>query len=176
MKEAVQCIIGQYCKDFLVVLFVEYIFLLLSFFLDKKRSCWIYYICMNTKKCFTRRNILWYILYRPWQIHSKRQTLKVGGMCMGINVKCPKCGGAHVQLSNEASKHGCLWTILFGFCYLWWVIIKWMIGMCVFLFYDWWMAIIHVASGKGHVWQAKKWFSNRKKIYYCHDCGHNFRA
>lgn len=29
---------------------------------------------------------------------------------------------------------------------------------------------------KGHVWQCKKFFSNTKKIYYCHHCGYNFRA
>ena len=61
---------------------------------------------------------------------------------MGINRKCPRCGSTHVQLSDERSKHGCLWLILFGFFYLAWIIIKWIIGLMVFLLIDWWMAIL----------------------------------
>ena len=95
---------------------------------------------------------------------------------MAVNVKCPKCGDTRVQLSNEMSKHGCLWTFLFGIFYLFWIVIKWCIGLSIFAFYDWWMAIVHKSTGKGHVWQAKRWFSNRRRIYYCHNCGHNFRA
>lgn len=95
---------------------------------------------------------------------------------MAINVKCPKCGSTHVQLSNESSKHGCLWTILFGIYYIFWIMIKWIIGAMIFMCYDWWMAIIKAVTGKGHVCQSKKWFSASKKIYYCHNCGYNFRA
>lgn len=95
---------------------------------------------------------------------------------MAVNVKCPKCGDTHVQLSNEANKHGCLFTVLFGVYYLAWIAVKWMIGICVFMCYEWWMAIVHQLGGRGHVWQAKRWFSNRRRIYYCHHCGHNFRA
>lgn len=95
---------------------------------------------------------------------------------MGVNVKCPKCGDTRVQLSNESSKHGCLWAILFGIYYLCWIMIKWSIGLCIFICYDWWMAIVHKVNNKGHVWQSKKWFSGKKKIYYCHNCGYNFRA
>ena len=32
---------------------------------------------------------------------------------MAVNKKCPKCGSENVQLSNESSKHGCLFLILF---------------------------------------------------------------
>ena len=99
-----------------------------------------------------------------------------GGKILAINVKCPKCGSTKVQLSNELNKHGCLYLILFGWFYFFILIPKWVIGFILFLLFDWWMAIIHKIAGKGHVWQSKKWFSNRKKIYYCHDCGHNFRA
>ena len=95
---------------------------------------------------------------------------------MAINVKCPRCGSTRVQLSNEESKHGCFWFILFGFIYVFWIMIKWTIGLMIFCLYDCWAAIIHVCTGKGHVWQSKKWFSGRRKIYYCHDCGLNFRA
>lgn len=95
---------------------------------------------------------------------------------MSINVKCPKCGSNHVQLTNERSKHGCLWTILFGLYYLALVCVKWIIGICVLLFWDWWMAIIKAIMKKGYVWKYKGWFSSTKKTYYCHDCGYNFRA
>ena len=43
---------------------------------------------------------------------------------MAVNVKCPKCGSTKVQLSNEMSKHGCLWTVLFGIYYFMWIMIK----------------------------------------------------
>ena len=95
---------------------------------------------------------------------------------MSVNARCPKCGSTKVQLSNESSKHGCLWFILLGWFYLIWAIFKWMIGFMILCCYDWWMAIVKKASGKGHVWQSRRWFSNRRRIYFCHDCGHNFRA
>ncbi|MDD3094382.1 MAG: hypothetical protein PHY13_07165 [Clostridia bacterium] len=95
---------------------------------------------------------------------------------MAINRKCPKCGGMRVQMTNERSKHGCLFTILFGVYYLFLVLFKWIIGLCVFICYDWWMAIIKATSNKGHVWQSRKWFSGNKRAFYCHDCGYNFKA
>ena len=95
---------------------------------------------------------------------------------MSINLKCPKCGSIEVQLSNETNKHGCLWIVLFGVYYFIWIMLKWGIGMLIFIFYDWWMAIHKSRSGKGHVWQSIRWFSNKRKIYFCHHCGHNFRA
>lgn len=95
---------------------------------------------------------------------------------MSTNVKCPKCGSTHVQLSDESSKHGCLWTVLFGVYYIAWLLVRWTIGLCIFICWDWWMAIVKAAAHKGYVWQSKKWFSNRRRIYYCHDCGYNFRA
>ena len=70
---------------------------------------------------------------------------------MGINVRCPKCGDTRVQLSNEESKHGCLYFILFGWFYVIWVFIKWCIGLMVFCLYDWWMAIIKAVKKKGHI-------------------------
>ena len=95
---------------------------------------------------------------------------------MAINVKCPKCGGTKVQLSSESNKHGCIMTILFGVYYLIWAMFKWIIGLCILMFVDWWMAIVKKSQGKGYVWQSKRWFSNRRKVYFCHDCGYNFRA
>ena len=95
---------------------------------------------------------------------------------MAINVRCPKCGGTKVQLSDETRKRGCIYFILLGWVYLLWVMFKWMIGMMIFFCSDWWMAIVHKVAGKGHVWQSKRCFSGRSKIYFCHDCGYNFRA
>lgn len=95
---------------------------------------------------------------------------------MGLNQKCPKCGSTHVQLSNVESKHGCLWFILFGWIYWIWVLVKWMIGFMIILCFDWWMAIIKAVQKKGYVWKGKRWFSGRKKTYYCHDCSYNFKG
>lgn len=92
------------------------------------------------------------------------------------NMRCPACGNTNVQCSVERSKHGCLWFLLFGAWYLAWVICKWCIGLLVFILWDWWVAIIVSLSGKGYVWKSKGWFSGKKRIYYCHHCGHNFKG
>ncbi len=84
---------------------------------------------------------------------------------MAMNKKCPKCGSAHVQMSEEKSKHGCLFTILFGIYYIMLVMFKWMIGLLILICYDWWMAIIKAVRKKGFVWQSKKWFSGKKRTY-----------
>ncbi len=94
---------------------------------------------------------------------------------MGVNTKCPKCGSEKVQCSNERSKNGCFWFIIFGWWYVILLMFKWMIGFIVLLCWDWWMALVKKNSGKGYIWKSRKWFSGKKKIYYCHDCGHNFR-
>lgn len=96
---------------------------------------------------------------------------------MAVNRKCPKCGSNRVQLSNEESKKsGCMWWLLFGWWYWIWILLKWTIGTMIFCFYDSWMSIVAKSTGKGYVWQSKKWFSTRRQVYYCHDCGYNFRA
>lgn len=95
---------------------------------------------------------------------------------MSLNVKCPKCGSTSVQLSNVSSKHGCFWFILFGCYYLVWIFIKWMIGLMVLVCLDWWMAIVKAIMGKGYIWKCKRWFSGTKKVYYCHECGYNFKG
>ncbi|MBQ3054995.1 MAG: hypothetical protein IJC88_02715 [Oscillospiraceae bacterium] len=95
---------------------------------------------------------------------------------MALNPKCPNCGSGRVQLSNETSKHGCFWMLVFGIYYFMWIIIKWTIGLMILVYYDWWMAIIKACLGKGYVWQSGRWFSARKRVFYCHDCGYNFRG
>ncbi len=94
---------------------------------------------------------------------------------MGINFKCPECGSSHVQQFSSESDQHVLYLILFGLPYFVWLIIRWGIGFCVLLCWDSWMAIVHMMRGKSHVWQSKKCFFNRRRIYFCHDCGHNFR-
>ncbi|MBE6577718.1 MAG: hypothetical protein E7653_06230 [Ruminococcaceae bacterium] len=95
---------------------------------------------------------------------------------MGLNRKCPKCGSEKVQLSDTTKKHGCLWFILLGWIYILWMFFKWMIGFMVLICLDWWMAIIKKSQNKGYVWKSKRWFSGKTQYYYCHDCGHNFKA
>ena len=95
---------------------------------------------------------------------------------MGVNRKCPKCGSNHVMMVSDKSKHGCLWTILFGIYYIAWLLCKWCVGLMVFLCYDWWMFAIKKIQKKGHVWQCRKWFAMSKQVYYCHDCGYQFKA
>ena len=53
---------------------------------------------------------------------------------------------------------------------------KWIVGCFILTFVDWWMAIVSKIQGKGYVWKSKRWFTGRKRIYYCHDCGHNFNG
>ena len=97
-----------------------------------------------------------------------------GKMIMGANHRCPRCGSNHVQLTQESNKHGCLWTLIFGIYYIVWYLVRLHIAFALFCFYDWWMAIIRKIQGRGHVWQSKRWASNRRRIYFCHNCGHNF--
>ena len=95
---------------------------------------------------------------------------------MALNRKCPKCGSEKVQLSDNTKKHGCLWLMLLGWIYIFWLMFKWMIGFMILIYFDWWMAIIKGVQNKGYVWQSKKWFTGNRKYYYCHDCGYNFKA
>ena len=95
---------------------------------------------------------------------------------MGINRRCPKCGSNQCELTLEANRHGCLFTILFGVWYIALVLIKWFIGFFFLIYYDWWMAIIKAFLHKQHVWKCRDWFSFYKRTYYCHDCGYNFRG
>lgn len=97
---------------------------------------------------------------------------------MGVNRKCPKCGSNKVQLSSQKSKMGwgCLGAILFGVFYFMHIMIKWMIGFVVFIIWDWYMYLIKAVQRKGYVWQSKKWFSGKKQVFFCHDCGYSFNA
>lgn len=98
------------------------------------------------------------------------------GESMGLDIKCPKCGSTRVQLSEERGKHGCLYFILFGSLYIIYLIFKWTVAFCILILFDWWIAIIKAIMGKGYVWKSLSLFSSRRKLYYCHSCGHNFRA
>lgn len=95
---------------------------------------------------------------------------------MPLNPKCPKCGSTRVQLSHVESHPGCLWFLLLGWIYLLWVWMKWCVGILIFFYLDWWLAILQKVRGKGYIWKSKRWFCGRTKLYYCHDCSHNFRG
>lgn len=95
---------------------------------------------------------------------------------MEMNQKCPRCGSTHVQLSDVGSKHGCFWFLMFGWLYIIWIPIKWCIGLTVLICFDWWMALIKKHQNKGYVWKCKRWFSGKRKVYYCHDCSYNFKG
>lgn len=95
---------------------------------------------------------------------------------MSINKKCPKCGSNKVQLVNERSKHGFLWFVLFGLFWCGWWLCKAMFAFMVFIFFDWWYAIIKKNQGKGYVWISKRMIENKARIYHCNECNHNFRA
>ena len=94
---------------------------------------------------------------------------------MSINPTCPKCGSNRVQLTMEKRSRGFLWFLFFGVFYIIWVMLKWVIGIAVFMWYDWWMALVDRARGKQHVWAAKRFFTGRRQTYFCHDCCHNFK-
>ena len=94
---------------------------------------------------------------------------------MSLNAKCPKCGSEKTQLT-KVKKHGCLYLILFGWIYILWRLFKAIIGIVMFFLYDWWVAIIQKIRGRGHIWVIRKCFSGKKRYYYCHDCGNNFRT
>ncbi|MBR5027062.1 hypothetical protein IKX64_00485 [Candidatus Saccharibacteria bacterium] len=51
-----------------------------------------------------------------------------------------------------------------------------MVAVVVFIYWDWWFALIQKSRKKGYVWISKRIIENRSKIYYCHNCGYNFRA
>lgn len=91
-------------------------------------------------------------------------------------IKCPKCGSTKVQLSNERSKHGVLWLILFGWLYVIWWCLKLVAALMVLMFFDWWYALLKHNNKKGYVWLSKRIMENKTRIYYCHNCSNNFRV
>lgn len=98
---------------------------------------------------------------------------------MALNVKCPKCGSSNVQLSDVNKRSGCvgcLFYLIFGIFYVLWILMKWTVGFMVLLCIDWWMAIIAACRKKGYSLKCKRWFTTKRKYYYCHDCGHNFKT
>ena len=109
-------------------------------------------------------------------------------------MKCNKCGSenmtAHVQTSTSYRKgHGCLWTILFGFFYWTWLIIKWIfkltIAMMWYLLVEWWRAIIIVIQKKPYSkpeWLTKmlrrrgKTYTEHQTVFVCNNCGNTQEA
>ena len=94
---------------------------------------------------------------------------------MSINKTCPKCGSNKVELTHVKKRLGCLWAFLFGIWYFMLVLFKWIIGLMILVIWDWWFAIIMACVKKHYQWICKRFFV-RRQIYYCHDCGYNFKA
>ena len=95
---------------------------------------------------------------------------------MALNVKCPKCGSTEVQITSVDGSKGLLWFILFGWFYLILLPIKWMIGLAVLICIDSWMSFLKKKEGVGYIWKCKRWFSGKRKTYYCHSCHNNFKG
>ena len=95
---------------------------------------------------------------------------------MALNPKCPRCGSTQVQLTSNGSKHGCLWLLIFEWWYVIWIFFKWIIGLLLFVYVDWWMMLIRSIQGRGYVPLSKACFSGRRKTYYCRNCSNNFRG
>ncbi len=95
---------------------------------------------------------------------------------MSLNPKCPRCGGTRAVLTTENKRHGCFWLLLFGIYYVIWSIIRWIIGLLIFILIDWWMFLLKHLMGKGYVMKCKRWFSPWRRYFYCPDCGTNFRG
>ncbi len=93
---------------------------------------------------------------------------------MSKTITCPKCGSTHVQISQE-KKHGFIYFLFFGIFFIIWRFIKFIAGIFAFLLLDWWLAIIFKISKKNYVWKSKKLMTGKRKLCYCHDCGHNFK-
>lgn len=92
-----------------------------------------------------------------------------------LNSRCPKCGSKYTELVQEKYREYPVWLVPFRVSFVAWVITRWLIGVFVFALYDWWVALIRVLMGKGHIWMSKKLFTIHKRTFYCHNCGQNFR-
>lgn len=95
---------------------------------------------------------------------------------MGINPQCPRCGSNMAQLTKEESKHGCFYMFLFGIWYFMWIFIKWIFAFFLLVYFDWWLALICKLMGRGYVWKSKRLLSTKRRTYFCHNCGHNFKT
>ncbi len=93
---------------------------------------------------------------------------------MSLNSRCPRCGSENTQLSAETRTRGCLWLIAFGWYYVAFVALKWFVGVMLFLFIDWWLAIIFACIRRPYRWTCRRFFTGRRRYYFCHNCGHNY--
>ena len=67
-------------------------------------------------------------------------------------------------------------TLLFGWYYIVWWLIKLCAAILVFCIYDWWIAIVQGIFGKSHIWLSSRIIRNSSRYYYCHRCGYNFKG
>ncbi len=91
--------------------------------------------------------------------------------------KCPYCGSTDVVVvKDDRPHHGFFWWILWGYLYLIWVVIKWSIGILVFVFWDSWMFFVHLLLGRRHSWKCAYWFFGKKRVFVCGHCGRTFAS
>jgi hypothetical protein len=75
--------------------------------------------------------------------------------------RCPQCGNVKIPYDiDEQFRDG----IMFGILYLLIVLIKWGIGLIVFVFYDLWKAICYqiwsivIRRNSKYKWKCRNWF------------------
>lgn len=89
--------------------------------------------------------------------------------------KCPHCRGTNILISYEKEEEANFLAVFFGIFYILWLLIRCVIGVIVFCFYDAWRAIVEKKRGKGHLFVSKRFFRGSKKSYYCQDCKMHFK-
>ena len=84
-----------------------------------------------------------------------------GVFCMERYNRCPRCGNVKIPYDiDEQFRDG----IMFGILCLLIVLIRWVIGLTLFVFCDWWMAIWHhicslvIYKRSKYKWKCRKWF------------------
>lgn len=86
-------------------------------------------------------------------------------------IVCPYCGSDDVV--EEKRRLGCLWFILIR-PYVAWRVFNILIGLILFIVWDWWFAIIMMIFRKPYEPICKYFFIPRKN-YICCNCKKEFR-
>ena len=89
---------------------------------------------------------------------------------MAKDVRCRQCDSTNVELYDE-NKRGLSLVVFEVWCFAR-LLYRWVCGTILLVGYDWWMAI----ARRGHIWQSKRQFTGKGRVYYCHNCGNSFRT
>ena len=80
---------------------------------------------------------------------------------MAKRKKCSRCGSAKTPYEIDEE---ILYSLLIGIFWLLIVLIKWVIGLVIFVLYDWWRVVYHVIScrithsSSRYKWKCRSWF------------------